>query len=452
MDFKVKLESDKGAKMSGKVLRRSLRHGAAWAIVAGGPILLPLSSIASDLPGSPGFQAGSCGIPVRLAAMGVQGRQGNGGQPRAKTGIPVYPESEYPVKLPKVSLLGARNDLPSPYGPGVSWGHLPQGRTWGSVASVSLGPDGTIWAADRCGELGSGGTACIGKNVDVDPIFQFDTTGKLLKSFGKGLFVNVHKLSIDRFGYLWVADNSGNQVFKLDTSGKVLLTIGTKGVTGTGPYEFDGPTEVAVAPNGDIFVADGHNGGGTPKGNARVVKFDKNGKFIMSFGHKGMGPGEFDQVHTLAFDSKGLLFVGDRQNNRIQVFTQDGKWLHTWYQWGRPSSIYIDKNDVMYVADSESRDGRTNSGEFQLNQTGYGYDAGAARGVRIGSAETGIVTSWIPDSCPYPYDSVSTMGEGAVADRDGNVYVGDFVGDVRKYSLLKAKVSTTALAKPADTK
>ena len=88
-------------------------------------MFLPSSSIASDLPGSPGFQAGSCGIPARLAAMGVQGRQGNGGQPRAKTGIPIYPEGEYPVKLPKVSLLGARNDLPSPYGPGVSWGHLP---------------------------------------------------------------------------------------------------------------------------------------------------------------------------------------------------------------------------------------------------------------------------------------------------------------------------------------
>jgi hypothetical protein len=144
-------------------------------------------------------------------------------------------------------------------------------------------------------------------------------------------------------------------------------------------------------------------------------------------------PGEFDQVHTLAFDSKGRLFVGDRQNDRIQIFTQDGKWIATWYQFGRPSSIYIDKNDVMYVADSESRDGRTNTGEYQLRETGYGYDLGARRGIRIGSAKDGSVKSFIPDPCPYPYDSVSTLAEGATADAEGNVYGGDYLGDVKKF-------------------
>jgi outer membrane protein assembly factor BamB len=415
--------------MAGTILVRAktARARTLGAMAAGWVMLAPALGFAE---GSPGPLAGTCGAPSLAVAAGMP----PGGQPHAKSGVAIFPAGQYPVKLPDVSLLGARNDLPNPYKPAESWGKLPPGRVWGSVASVSIAPDGTIWAADRCGENGSGGAACIGKNVGIDPIFHYDKNGKLLGSMGKGLFVNVHKLSVDGSGFLWVADNSGNQVFKLDPkTGKVLLTIGKRGVTGHGEYEFDGPTEVAVAPNGDIFVSDGHNGGGTPNGNARVVKYDKSGKFIMSFGHKGMGPGEFDQVHTLAFDSQGRLFVGDRQNNRSQIFTQDGKWLAVWYQFGRPSGIYIDKNDVMYVTDSESRDGRTNSGEFAMRETGYGYNLGARRGIRIGSARDGAVTAFIADPCPYPYDGVSTQAEGVTADFDGNVYAGDFLGDIHKF-------------------
>ncbi len=115
-----------------------------------------------------------------------------------------------------------------------------------------------------------------------------------------------------------------------------MLTLGKKGVAGPGLDEFDAPTEVAIATNGDIFVGDGHTGGGTAAGNARIMKFDKNGKFIKTWGKKGMGPGEFDVVHTLAFDSRGRLFVGDRQNNRIQIFDQDGNFIAQWFQFGRP--------------------------------------------------------------------------------------------------------------------
>ena len=153
------------------------------------------------------------------------------------------------------------------------------------------------------------------------------------------MFVSPHKLAVDRDGYLWLADNGGHQVFKLSQDGKVLLTLGKKGVAGAGPDEFDAPTDVAVAPNGDIFVADGHSGGGTATGNARIVKFDKDGKFLKTWGRKGMGAGEFDVIHTLAFDSRGRLFVGDRQNNRIQIFDQDGKFIAQWFQFGRPSGI-----------------------------------------------------------------------------------------------------------------
>ena len=162
------------------------------------------------------------------------------------------------------------------------------------------------------------------------------------------MFVSPHKLTVDDAGNLWVADNGSHQVFKMDQNGRVLMTLGKKGVAGSGTDEFDAPTEAAVASNGDIFVADGHTGGGLAIGNARVVKFDRNGKFLKTWGKKGMGPGEFDVPHTIAFDSRGRVFVGDRQNNRIQIFDQDGKFIAQWFQFGRPSGMYIDrKSDTL---------------------------------------------------------------------------------------------------------
>jgi 6-bladed beta-propeller len=401
--------------------RRSLVSLAAVGAVV---LLSGAEKLRSDT-GSPGPLAQSCGVPTAAAAPA--GRAGAG------RGLPVFPPGEYPVKLPAVSLLGARNDLPNPYRPAVSWGQLPEGRKWGSSASVTIAPDGTIWVADRCGNSGAGGSTCGGPSANVNPIFQFDTSGKLLKSFGAGMFVSPHKLAVDKDGNLWLADNGGDQVFKLSQDGKVLLTLGKKGIAGAGLDEFDAPTDVAVAPNGDIFVGDGHSGGGMATGNARIMKFDKNGKFLKTWGRKGMGPGEFDVIHTLAFDSQGRLFVGDRQNNRIQIFDQNGNFIAQWFQFGRPSGMYIDKNDVIYVADSESRDGRTNTGQFALPQTGYAYNLGAERGIRIGSARDGSVKYFIPDPCPYPYAGGSSMAEGVTADSEGNVYGADFLGDVRKY-------------------
>jgi hypothetical protein len=394
---------------------------SALAIVAAGGLALAQVALGAD-GGSPGPLAQTCGVPSAAASTAAGAHK-----------LPQFPPDEYPVKLPAVSLLGARNDLPDPYRPGVSWGQLPEGRKWGSTASIMIAPDGKLWVVDRCGASGAGGTTCGGANAGIDPIFQFDTSGKLLKSFGAGMFVSPHKLSVDKDGNLWLADNGGHQVFKLSQDGKILMTLGKKGVAGPGLDEFDAPTDVAVAANGDIFVADGHTGGGMATGNARIMKFDKNGKFLQTWGKKGMGPGEFDLVHTLAFDSQGRLFAGDRQNNRIQIFDQNGKFIAQWFQFGRPSGIYIDKNDVIYVADSESKDGRSNTGQFTLAQTGYGYNLGAKRGIRIGSARDGSVKYFIPDPCPYPYAGGSSLAEGVTADFEGNVYGADFLGDVRKF-------------------
>ncbi|HVH72130.1 MAG TPA: peptidyl-alpha-hydroxyglycine alpha-amidating lyase family protein, partial [Candidatus Dormibacteraeota bacterium] len=329
-------------------------------------------------------------------------------------------------EAPPVSPLGARNDSLNPYLPGVSWGQLPDGRKWGSTAGIYVNRDGNIWAIDRCGARGSRGTNCA--DSPLDPILEFDPSGKFLKSFGKGLFVSPHKITVDRNGNLWIADNGlkdgkGQQVFKFDQNGKILMTLGRAGVAGPGLDTFDQPTEVAIAPNGDIFVADGH--GEEPSDNARIMKFDAHGKFLKTWGKKGTGIGEFDCPHTLAFDSKGRLFVGDRQNNRIQVFDQDGHFIAEWKQFGRPSGIYIDKNDVIYVADSESRNG----------EPGYGYNPGCRRGIRIGGAKDGSVKYFVPDAAPFPATEGSTGPEGITADGGGNMYGAEFTMDVKKYVL-----------------
>ena len=306
------------------------------------------------------------------------------------------------------------NTLPNPYGAIESWGQLPAGRAWGSTSAVAIDPDGTsVWVSERCGEARppsqiTPGSPFACAESTLDPILKFDTSGKLLKSFGAGLILFPHGLYVDRDGNVWVTDGlgrngKGHQVFKFSPDGKLLMTLGKAGQPGDGPDQFNAPSAVVTAPNGDIFVADGH-GGNT---NARIVKFDKNGKFIKTWGKKGSGPGELDIPHAIAMDSQGRLFVGDRQNNRIQIFDQDGNVIAQWPQFSRPSGIYIDAKDNIYVADSESE-------SVSKNHDGW------KRGIRIGSAKDGSVTAFIPD--PVEKSNTTSAAEGVAADAAGNIY------------------------------
>jgi sugar lactone lactonase YvrE len=284
----------------------------------------------------------------------------------------------------------------------TDWAHLPPGITWGEVTSVDVGLDGSIFVFSRCFAKDNDG--CIGHD-DVAPILKFDPSGKLLKSWGQGMFVFPHGAFVDKDGNFWATDSrggagKGHQVFKFSGDGKLLMTLGKAGVAGNGHDTFNQPTDVVTAPNGDIFVADGHRG--SP--NSRIVKFSKDGTYIKEWGTKGNGPDDISEPHTIAIDSQGRLFVGDRENNRIKIYDQNGKLLDTWKQFGRPSGIYITKDDMLYVADSES--GPDNPGW--------------RKGFRIGSAKDGVPTDFIEDIESTTPDHSGAEGVGV--DAQGNVY------------------------------
>jgi sugar lactone lactonase YvrE len=278
------------------------------------------------------------------------------------------------------------NSAPNPYRLDEGWAKLPEGRKFGAVFGISVDRDGkSMWAFDRCE------TTNFCADSDLKPIFKFDQTGKVVANFGAGIFAAPHGLYADRDGNVWATDfqaknGKGHTVTKFSPDGKVLMTLGKPGVAGNNSSQdlLYAPSNTLVAPNGDVFVADGH-GGDT---NARIGK--------------GTAPGQFDTPHMLAMDSAGRLFVADRVNNRIQIFDQDGQFLDEWKQFGRPSSVYI-KNDTIYVSDSQS-DAKTNPGFGQ--------------GIRIGSVKEKKVTAYIPET--------KELGalEGVGADDAGNVYAG----------------------------
>lgn len=307
--------------------------------------------------------------------------------------------------------------LPNPYRAVDNWAKLPDGRRMGAVGGVTVDPDGKhVWAIVRCDAIDPArfGNECL--DSDLDPILKFDPEGNVVESFGGGMFIWPHGIHVDADRNVWVADavapeqtpqgTRGHQVIKFSPHGEVLMTLGTPGVPGDGPDHFISPSDVVVADNGDIFVADGHSG----DGNNRVVKLSKEGKFIKAWGKTGYAPGEFRKLHAIAIDSQRRVFVADRSNNRIQIFDQEGNFLAVWTQFGRPSGIFFDKNDQIYVADSES--------DIVQNP-------GWEMGIRIGDARTGWVNTFILYPWGDPRETRGTGAEFVAVDRDGNLYAAE---------------------------
>jgi sugar lactone lactonase YvrE len=328
------------------------------------------------------------------------------------------------------------NDLPNPYTTIEGWAKMPEGRAWGSTSAVAIDNDGkSVWVAERCSA-----NNCLGSTLD--PVLHFDASGKLIKSFGSGMIISPHGIVVDKDDNVWVIDctctvgrgrggaapeldpTKGHQIYKFSPDGKLLFTLGKAG-GGRDPEFFFQPNAMMIAPNGDIYVAEGHS---SQQGvsNARVLKFDKSGKLLSAWGTvmdttKKDEPYAFNQPHALAMDSRGRVFVGDRGYNRIKIFTQDGKLLDTWYQFSRPSGVVIDKHDNIYVGDSESGSVNPAHGAWK-------------RGIRIGSARDGSVVAFIPDPNETAGRGQTSAAEGIAVDSKGVIY-GAEVGqkDLKRY-------------------
>jgi len=304
-------------------------------------------------------------------------------------------------------------------------------RPWGGSNGVAVDKDGkTVWATDRC----SPGTSPGCQGTKANPVHHFDENGKEIRSFGGGMFVWPHGIHVDKDGNVWVTDSGvptpddlkkfpgegkkGSVVVKFSPEGKVLMTLGKPGVKGNPPEALTEPTVVLTDPNnGDVYVAESHTNVEDPNLVGRISVFDKNGKFLRVIGKTGSGPGEFRTPHGLAFDSQGRLIVVDRHNHRVQILTKDGKYIGEYPEFSRGSGLAIDKNDTIYVADSEST-ARVHPGWL--------------RGIRAGSLKDGKVTIFVP---PHTADTPDgAMGEGIAIDAAGNLYTAEAtIRGVTKY-------------------
>ena len=309
------------------------------------------------------------------------------------------------------------NNRPNPYVAVDGWANLPDGREWGSTAGVDIDPDGRhLWAIDRCG-----GNSCAGSSID--PIVKIDSDGNIVASLGGGLMIFPHGLHVDRDGNIWVTDaqgpnpsnpqteDMGHVVYKLSPEGEILLILGQPGVAGDGTDALlETPCDVVTDADGNIYVGDGHSGqqdNANPDTVARIVKFDRFGNLIKYWGGWGSAAGQLKTPHALDIDSRNRLIVGDRGNNRLQIFDLDGNYMGEFKTFSRPSGIYITDDDMIYVADSES--------EFDETR-----NPGWHAGIRVGSLLDGIVDYFIDGTvAAYPDGS---NPEGVAVDAAGNVF------------------------------
>ena len=206
---------------------------------------------------------------------------------------------------------------------------MPAGWKFGRVSSVAVDQQGEVYAFHR--------------GPKADPIVVFDPKGKYLRSWGKGMFGNPHGMRVDAQGKVWITDNGDHQVMRFTRDGKRELVLGIKGKAATDEKTFNRPTDIAFTRDGKyVYVSDGY-------GNARVMKFTYDGQFVTTWGKHGTGPSEFNTVHSVGVDSKGRVFVSDRENNRIQIFDENGKFLKMWTHLGATQNLFITQNDEMWV-------------------------------------------------------------------------------------------------------
>jgi len=265
---------------------------------------------------------------------------------------------------------------------------MPDGWKFGRVSSVTTDSDGNVYVFQR------------GKKAD--PIIVFSREGKYLRSWGRGMFGNPHAIRADKENNIWITDNGDHQVMKFTREGKLLMTLGIKGKSGADDKTFFKPTDIAWAKNGDFYVSDGY-------GNSRVVKFDKNGKYLFAWGKRGSRPGEFRLPHSIAVDSKDQVYVSDRENNRIQIFDKNGKFLKEWTHLGAAQNLFITPDDQLWII--------THRNWVEI----LDYDTLAGRIMHVDLASGRIL------------GAMESPGHWIDVAKNGDIYIGSLTGNVFRW-------------------
>lgn len=266
---------------------------------------------------------------------------------------------------------------------------MPEGWYFGRVSAVATDSNNDVYVFQR-------------DNV-ADPIIVFDDEGNYLRSIGADInFVNEHGMRIDKYDNIWVTDNRDHFVMKLSNEGEVLMTLGIPGQDGVTDETFGRPADIAFGPNDEIYVADGY-------GNSRVVKYDAEGNFVTTWGTPGSEPGQFDLVHSIATDSVGNVYVADRENNRIQIFDEDGTLLRMWTHLGATQNIFITPADEVWVM--THRDSVEN----------ITYDTLAGRIMRV-DIDSGEILG-----------AMESPGHWLDVSPNGEIYIGSLTGNVFKW-------------------
>lgn len=292
---------------------------------------------------------------------------------------------------------------------------LPEGRVLGSVSGVGIDKHGNVFVFHRNQRTWPASNILATTPIAGPTVTVFDAhTGEVLAEWGDNTFAMPHGLTVDRDDNVWLTDVALHQIFKFTHDGKLLLTLGERGVSGNDATHFNRPTDVEVAANGSVFVSDGYR-------NTRVMEFSPNGTFVSQWGAKGTGPGEFNVPHGLAMDIDDRIYVADRENDRVQVFDSAGQFLAQWKGGaiGRPYGIAIAPNGTVLIADGgeqpDSPPDRSGVDVLKLDGTMI------ERFGRWGN-----------------YDGQFLMAHDIAVAQDGAVYVGDITGGrVQKFVAVK---------------
>ena len=290
------------------------------------------------------------------------------------------------------------------------WPRLPEGYVLGQVSGVAVDSHNHVFVFHRTTRSSRNLPKLEGPIPEATVLCFDGDSGALVAQWGQGLFRTPHGITVDHDNNIWLTERELHQVYKFSHDGKLLLTLGEKGVPGADGLHFGGPSGVAVAADGSIYVSDGYD-------NSRVVKFSATGEFLFDWGKKGSGPGEFNLVHAVALGAQGRVYIADRGNARIQVFTSEGKFLAEWKSeaLGRPWALATGADGFLYVVDG---------GDLKLTPPDRAHI--------LKVDPTGkVLAQW---SSFGNYDGQIYWGHDIAVGRDGAVYVGDILGQrVQKF-------------------